>query len=355
MQPTAFFILAGAACSLASPAVIARQDTSEKASPVQFELFSQYAQAAYCQDLFNTVAGSVVCTDHKGPVCANFQGTVTVKEFSNDAFDTIAGYVAVNPTKKHIVVAFKGTDPMSLVDVKSDLAKNLVSAADLFPACGRCTTHNGFKKAFSSVKDALEQTLKTELAKTGQESYRVVVTGHSLGGAVATIAGAYLRTRGIACDLYTYGSPRVGNQEFADMVTKDVNFSARITNGNDIVTAVPYGSLFQLGFYAHTFPEYWYKAGLLGTSQGYQGVVTKCNTREECAGPTCGKASIPNVVALSTCNVSHHVNYIDPAVLPCKDVRKPKSDDPRDAPITDEEFRKFLEEQENEEGDQKRE
>ncbi|KAJ4147418.1 hypothetical protein LMH87_001939 [Akanthomyces muscarius] len=333
-------------------------ESSDKASPAEFELFSQYAQATYCAALFDTTVNTAVCTNGKSPVCTNFQGTVTVKEFTNAQFGTIAGYVATNPSKKHIVVAFKGTDPMSLVDVQTDLAKNLVSAQDLFPGqlCVGCNLHNGFKTAFTGLKADLEQTLKTELGKTGQESYRVVVTGHSLGGAVATIAGAYLRTRGIACDIYSYGSPRVGNQEFADLVTKDSNFSARITNGNDFVPAVPYGSLFRLGFYAHTYPEYWYKDGLLGAPKGYETTVTKCNSKEECAGPTCGKAQkiFDFLPAKFTCRVSDHTKYIDPAVLPCKDVRKPKSNDPKDAPITDEEFRKFLEEQEKD-GEQKQE
>ncbi|WP_150539618.1 lipase family protein, partial [Actinobacillus vicugnae] len=41
------------------------------------------------------------------------------------------------------------------------------------------------------------------------------VTGHSLGGAVATILSAYLFELGFKPLLYTYGSPRVGNSDFA--------------------------------------------------------------------------------------------------------------------------------------------
>lgn len=223
----------------------------------------------------------------------------------------------------------------------------------MFPgqSCVRCSLHYGFLAAFSSVRADLEQVLKTELGKAGQESYRVVVTGHSLGGAVATIAGAYLRTRGIACDLYTYGSPRVGNQEFADLVTKDGNFSARITNGNDVVPALPYGSLLGLGFYAHVYPEYWYKDGLLGTPKGYETTVTKCSSKEDCAGPTCGKAQnlLDVVKARGTCSINDHRKYIDPAVQLCNDVRNSKMLFSSEDSITDEQFQKLLEEQEKEE------
>ncbi|KAM3538046.1 hypothetical protein ARSEF1564_009035 [Beauveria bassiana] len=348
MQPTAFFLLTGATSALASPAVSVRQSAPDKASPAEFELFSQYAQAAYCTALYDTTINTAVCADNKGSICDGFKETVTVKEFTNLEFGTIAGYVATSPSKKQIVVAFKGTDPLSYVDVTTDLIKNMVAANDLFPKCADCSIHNGFMRAFSSVRADLEQTLKAELAKPGQESFRVVITGHSLGGAVATVAAPYLRTQGIACDLYTYGSPRVGNQEFANLITNDSNFSARITNGNDFVASVPFGSLFQLGFYAHTYPEYWYKDGLLGTARGYETTATKCASRKQCGGPTCGRArnfwEFP--VARYTCSISDHTNYVDPKLLLCKDVRKGKSSKPS---ITAEEFQQFLETQEKEE------
>ncbi|TQV98414.1 lipase precursor [Cordyceps javanica] len=269
--------------------------------------------------MFNTVAGSAVCEDDKNPICADFQGAVTVREFSNEDFYSIGGYVAINPTQEHIVVAFKGST--SFVDVISDLTKNLVPATDLFPGCKHCSLHHGFKNAFSTVKDAVEYTVKSELRKPEQKAWRVVVTGHSLGGAVATIAAAYLRARGIACDLYAYGSPRVGTEEFAHLVTNDNNFSARITNGNDVVTALPWFSVFQPGYYAHIFPEYWYKDGQLATSRGYETAVTKCSSKEECAGPTCGRADIFNAFAAQlTCSSSDHFKYIDNAVRLCRSV-----------------------------------
>ncbi|KAM3436783.1 hypothetical protein NHJ13734_004925 [Beauveria thailandica] len=338
MQPITFFLLAGATSSLASPAVSVRQAASNKASPAEFQLFSQYAQAAYCTALFDTTIDTAVCADNRGSVCDAFKGTVTVKEFTNIEFGTIAGYVATSPSKKHIVVAFKGTDPMSFVDVTTDLTKNLVAA----------NIHNGFMRAFSSLRADLEQTLRAELAKPGQESYRVVITGHSLGGAVATVAAPYLRAKGIACDLYTYGSPRVGNQEFANLITNDGGFSARITNGNDFVASVPFGSLAQLGLYAHSYPEYWYKDGLLGTAGGYETTATRCASKEQCGGPTCGRARNPLEfpAARLTCSIGDHSNYVDPELLLCKDVRKGKS---RERSITADEFQQFLEAQEKEE------
>lgn len=64
----------------------------------------------------------------------------------------------------------------------------------------------------------------------------LVVCGHSLGGACATIAGEILRRAGRTVRaVYTYGSPRPGNIAFADAYTVPHH---RVFSGSDIVTKV---------------------------------------------------------------------------------------------------------------------
>ena len=64
------------------------------------------------------------------------------------------------------------------------------------------------------------------------------MTGHSLGAALATpAAGRYGNVQG----LYTYGSPRVGDQDFKD----DFNLNTyRFVNNNDIANKVPPASMY---------------------------------------------------------------------------------------------------------------
>lgn len=105
----------------------------------------------------------------------------------------------------------------------------------------------------------MTRTVRTELARPGRADYRVV-TGHSLGGAVATLAAVHLRRSGVACDLYTYGAPRVGNDRFVAHVGGEpdrLGFTARVTNTRDIVAAVPsFGWPWAPRAYVHHFPEY---------------------------------------------------------------------------------------------------
>jgi hypothetical protein len=91
--------------------------------------------------------------------------------------------------------------------------------------------HRGFKHALDEV---WEKQGLLEYIKSRETSNRTIwFTGHSLGAALATLAA---KRYGKALGLYTFGSPRVGDVDFAD----DFRVSAyRFVNNNDIVAKVP--------------------------------------------------------------------------------------------------------------------
>ena len=73
------------------------------------------------------------------------------------------------------------------------------------------------------------------------------ITGHSLGGALATLAAARFAlemdkpVRGI----YTFGQPRVGDREFARIFDAELKQRFfRFVNNSDIVTRIPTRELF---------------------------------------------------------------------------------------------------------------
>lgn len=70
------------------------------------------------------------------------------------------------------------------------------------------------------------------------------VTGHSLGGAVATITTGYIELSSDIPEpagLITFGSPRAGNREFAESIR---TAHARFVHGWDIAPTWPPGGLF---------------------------------------------------------------------------------------------------------------
>jgi hypothetical protein len=96
--------------------------------------------------------------------------------------------------------------------------------------------HRGFKAALDEVWPELFPFIR----RLEENGCAIWITGHSLGGALATLcAGRFHRARGV----YTYGSPRVGDGDFREHLAVDIY---RVVNNNDIVPRLP-----SLGTYVH--------------------------------------------------------------------------------------------------------
>ena len=70
----------------------------------------------------------------------------------------------------------------------------------------------------------------------------MLLTGHGLGGAYATLAATHLMAVGVQVDdIYTFGSPRVGDSKFHQWFTKMMNgrFVSRVTHNKDSVPHFP--------------------------------------------------------------------------------------------------------------------
>lgn len=61
---------------------------------------------------------------------------------------------------------------------------------------------------------------------------KVVIAGHSLGGAMARLAYFFLKDTNqfptVTYELYTYGEPRVGNKPFAELMNSQPITTARV-------------------------------------------------------------------------------------------------------------------------------
>lgn len=126
------------------------------------------------------------------------------------------------------VVVCRGTEPHEWNDIKADAN----AATVLVENAGR--VHRGFNREVDDLWPLIQAHLQS-IPKQKQQWF----TGHSLGGAMATIcAGRCFLSD--ACpnpaELYTYGSPRVGNKRFVNFV-KLTHY--RWVHNNDIVTRVP--------------------------------------------------------------------------------------------------------------------
>ena len=124
------------------------------------------------------------------------------------------------------VVACRGTEPNEWNDIKADANAVAVVTETL----GK--VHKGFNQEVDDLWPMLEDALVAN-KKT------LWFTGHSLGGAMATICAGRCHLSEIESmpeALFTYGSPRVGDKRFVNFVELD---HRRWVNNNDMVTRVP--------------------------------------------------------------------------------------------------------------------
>jgi len=124
-----------------------------------------------------------------------------------------------------VLVAFRGSE--SLGEWLGNL--NLPSTTRHY---GK--VHRGFLGAFQAI-DAKLRTALTPFA-----GRPVLVTGHSLGGALAVVAAAEWRDHVDVARVYTYGQPAVGNKDFCTYLEQYyAGRYYRFVNDDDIVPRVP--------------------------------------------------------------------------------------------------------------------
>nr|WP_313453400.1 lipase family protein [Pseudomonas rhodesiae] len=127
-----------------------------------------------------------------------------------------------------ILISVRGT--FSNADVLRDADAHQVSFVE-----GIGKAHQGFYEAYRAMRDFVLRYL--DQFHNGQ---RIVICGHSLGGAIALLLAEGLRRVPDArynILLYTYGAPRAADSEFVAGASALVHH--RIVNHNDPVPSVP--------------------------------------------------------------------------------------------------------------------
>ncbi len=145
---------------------------------------------------------------------------------------TTQGYLMAN--EQAIVIAFRGTEGKNRKDWLTNLN------FDRIP-----TDQGDIHEGFSRAVDRIWQDLWLNLLKFRTAQQPIFITGHSLGGALATLTAFRLVSAGQAVHaLYTFGSPRVGDRTYRqhfDVALGDRTF--RIVNDEDVVAKVPFKAM----------------------------------------------------------------------------------------------------------------
>lgn len=137
----------------------------------------------------------------------------------------------VGATDTAIVLAFRGTEPDRWTDWCTDLNSTQMSWLN-------CQVHTGFARAHDGVANKYLELIRK--FRTNQQP--IYVTGHSLGGALAILAGKVLATGGESGEdfkpamVVTFGAPKVGDVRFTTSYGVTL---LRFVHNEDIIPHVP--------------------------------------------------------------------------------------------------------------------
>jgi triacylglycerol lipase len=146
----------------------------------------------------------------------------------------IFGLMGRNTTSRTAFVSFRGTSdvPDWLADLDA-IPENY----SRIPKFGQ--VHAGFQDVYDLVRESIAANVASTIAGCNQ----ILVTGHSLGAALAVLAAPdifqNMPPNTIEPRLITFAGPRVGLSDFVDAFNADIESCFRVVNFLDIVPLVP--------------------------------------------------------------------------------------------------------------------
>jgi len=210
--------------------------------------------------------------------CVKLGNSTNVVEIIDNAEFESRAIIFINTKRKEIHLSFRGS-----VNTKNWL-ENLKFTKTPFGTIKDAQVHQGFKNIADGMLSAYSTVLKNLYNQDQYKSYKLIITGHSAGGAVALISMLYLQS---ALDLpfkqihvYTYGQPRVGNPAFINYLNTLPLYITRVVNENDLVP--------------HTPPNYsnYYHYHTEIYINGQDSTICKINQIED---PNCSNSRVPFV------------------------------------------------------------
>jgi len=172
----------------------------------------------------------------------------SIYKFVNDKKSGLQCGITISPENKRICVVFRGTE--SIRDLLCDVS---FCKMELTPGV---RVHRGFNQVLVGDTYRLIRTSLHELT-TQYPHYSVYLSGHSLGGALATLC-AYkfvhlpMFSNVDMFHVISYGSPRIGNIGWRDAFNNNSRLShLRVTNDKDIITVTPTWGFYHVGREVH--------------------------------------------------------------------------------------------------------
>lgn len=173
---------------------------------------------------------------------------------AGDGITSQMAFIAYSPTAG-IVIAHQGTNTSAAASVEHDIRINQVSMHTSLTKIEKKVTGGqqeqdsqpisvaaGFQNAWLQTSD--EVLKQVEIARKQYPNVTITITGHSLGAAISLFDALAIQNKfkNATTDTVLFGMPRVGNQQFANMVDAILPDQKHIINQRDPVPHLPFQS-----------------------------------------------------------------------------------------------------------------
>jgi triacylglycerol lipase len=201
--------------------------------------------------------------------------TFTYKDDQGDEQTATEPFGSLVKSKADLYLVFRGTK--SAADVGADKETFLVPYG-LIPSNAPTDNPGARKvgKGWYAVYNGLARALYTQLKPYGP-GQKIIVTGHSLGSALATLAVPDLVANKFEVRNYNSGSPKVGNESFRTFYESLFTETFRLVNTADTVPTLPEN------------PEYVHVGTQVSFNADY-GVEVKPHNEKKTHNPCCSYA-----------------------------------------------------------------
>lgn len=190
-------------------------DSMQDVEKIKF--FAAISDAAYCGDGASCNFGDRI-NRSKGELAFGFDmsswkmNLLTARDGQKD----VEGYLFSKPGSNDVIIAFRGSESPESMGSFQDWMNDLDFAPQHF---GGKTfggeVHRGFLSNLFGIWHPNDTGLIKVLTSENLSNKRFWLTGHSLGGAIATLVGMKLRDEGkTVSGIYTYGSPKLAKWNF---------------------------------------------------------------------------------------------------------------------------------------------
>ncbi|GLJ45801.1 hypothetical protein SUGI_0963840 [Cryptomeria japonica] len=215
------------------------------------KILVEYASAVYMDDLSALI--SWTCSR-----CNGLTEGFEMIELIVDVRHCLQAFVGIANDLNAIVIAFRGTQENSLQNWVEDL---FCKKLDLnYPGMPGAMVHYGFYSAYHNTSMRPQIVEAVQMAQQKRDGLTIMITGHSMGGAMAAFCALDLTVHFGIVDIQvmTFGQPRIGNSVFATYYSSLVPKTIRVTHEHDMVPHLPpYYTYFPQWTYHHFPREVW--------------------------------------------------------------------------------------------------